>query len=162
VRLRESLSRAKAAPLKKDDTRVAAKTSAEAASDIPTGPTLHGYPGGPPKGTDMSQFKIVIPKRGEERKDNPEAGNGRATERKGGAPECGSRTAAPAATPGRGLRIRGEVSAKERGGGRAPPPVKKSRRVNQYRCQHASVRRAAVSVAADRARVAAGGVGVAA
>src|SRR5262247_1268698 len=32
---------------------------------------------------------------------------------------------APAATPRRGLRIRGEVSAKERGGGGAPPPVEK-------------------------------------
>jgi MerR family mercuric resistance operon transcriptional regulator len=32
---------------------------------------------------------------------------------------------APAATPSRGLRIRGEVSALVRGGGGAPPPVKK-------------------------------------
>jgi len=83
VKLRENLSRAKNAPLRKDDARAAAKTSAEAASDIPAGPTLHGYPGGPPKGTDMSQFKIVIPKRGEERKDNPEAGKGGAKVRKG-------------------------------------------------------------------------------
>jgi hypothetical protein len=51
--------------------------------DVPSGPTLHGYPGAPPKGTDMSQFKIVIPKRGEERKDNPEAGKGGAKVRKG-------------------------------------------------------------------------------
>jgi hypothetical protein len=83
VRLRENLARARNAPLKGGDSRVAAKTSAEAASDLPTGPTLHGYPGGPPKGTDMSQFKIVIPKRGEERKDNPEAGKGGAKVRKG-------------------------------------------------------------------------------
>jgi hypothetical protein len=83
VRLRENLSRARNAPLKGGDSRHAAKTSAEAASDLPTGPTLHGYPGGPPKGTDMSQFKIVIPKRGEERKDNPEAGKGGAKVRKG-------------------------------------------------------------------------------
>src|SRR5262245_11175078 len=84
VRLREHLARAENARLKRgDDTRVAAKTSAEAASDLPTGPTLHGSPGGPPKGTDMSQFKIVIPKRGEERKDNPEAGKGGAKIRKG-------------------------------------------------------------------------------
>jgi hypothetical protein len=83
VRLRENLARAKNAPLRKDDMRAAAKTSAEAASDLPTGPTLHGKPGGPPKGTDMSQFKIVIPKRGEERKDNPEAGKGGAKIRKG-------------------------------------------------------------------------------
>ncbi|OLD18326.1 MAG: hypothetical protein AUJ01_07755 [Acidobacteria bacterium 13_1_40CM_3_65_5] len=83
VRLRENLSRGRQTPLKSSDTRVAQKTAAEAASDLPVGPTLHGYPGGPPKGTDMSQFKIVIPKRGEERKDNPEAGKGGAKVRKG-------------------------------------------------------------------------------
>jgi len=83
VRLRENLSRARQAPLKSSDTRVAQKGAGEAPSDLPMGPTLHGYPGGPPKGTDMSQFKIVIPKRGEERKDNPEAGKGGAKIRKG-------------------------------------------------------------------------------
>jgi hypothetical protein len=82
VRMRENLSRARQAPLKAD-TRVARKGAGEATSDLPAGPTLHGYPGGPPKGTDMSQFKIVIPKRGEERKDNPEAGKGGAKIRKG-------------------------------------------------------------------------------
>jgi hypothetical protein len=81
VRMRENLSRARQAPLK--DTRVAQKGEGAPASDLPVGPTLHGYPGGPPKGTDMSQFKIVIPKRGEERKDNPEAGKGGAKIRKG-------------------------------------------------------------------------------
>jgi len=34
-------------------------------------------------GTDMAQFKIVIPKRGEERKENPEAGKGGVKVRKG-------------------------------------------------------------------------------
>ena len=82
VRMRENLSRARQAPLKAD-TRVAQKGEGAATSDLPVGPTLHGYPGGPPKGTDMSQFKIVIPKRGEERKDNPEAGKGGAKIRKG-------------------------------------------------------------------------------
>ena len=81
IRLRESLSRAKAPA--RTDTRLAQKTAAEMAGDLPAGPTLHGTPGGPPKGTDMSQFKIVIPKRGEERKDNPEAGKGGAKVRKG-------------------------------------------------------------------------------
>ncbi len=49
----------------------------------PTGPTLHGHPGAPPTKTEMSQFKIVIPKRGDERKDNPEAGKGGQKIRKG-------------------------------------------------------------------------------
>ena len=52
-------------------------------SDLPTGPTLHGRPGGPPPATDMNQFKIVIPKRGEERKDAPDAGKGGQKIRKG-------------------------------------------------------------------------------
>jgi len=82
VRMRENLSRARQAPLK-GDPRVAQKGEGTPASDLPAGPTLHGSPGGPPKGTDMSQFKIVIPKRGEERKDNPEAGKGGAKIRKG-------------------------------------------------------------------------------
>jgi len=82
VRLRENLARARQAPIKPDAARLAQRAAADA-SDLPAGPTLHGYPGGPPKGTDMSQFKIVIPKRGDERKDNPEAGKGGAKIRKG-------------------------------------------------------------------------------
>ena len=42
-----------------------------------------GTPGGPPPATDMNQFKIVIPKRGEERKDAPDAGKGGQKIRKG-------------------------------------------------------------------------------
>jgi hypothetical protein len=81
VRLREAAQK-RGAPARLDaskDPRIAANTAA----DLPTGPTLHGAPGAPPKGTDMAQFKIVIPKRGEERKDNPEAGKGGAKIRKG-------------------------------------------------------------------------------
>ena len=51
--------------------------------DLPSGSTLHGKPGGPPPATDMNQFKIVIPKRGEERKDAPDAGKGGQKIRKG-------------------------------------------------------------------------------
>ena len=52
-------------------------------SDLPAGPTLHGQPGGPPPATEMNQFKIVIPKRGDERKDAPDAGKGGQKIRKG-------------------------------------------------------------------------------
>jgi hypothetical protein len=52
-------------------------------SDLPTGPTLHGKPGGPPPAVNMNQFKIVIPKRGEERNDAPDAGKGGTKIRKG-------------------------------------------------------------------------------
>jgi hypothetical protein len=82
VRLREALAHPK--PSAKM-AAVAAKPAAvdESSADLPAGPTLHGRPGGPPPAANMSQFKIVIPKRGEERKDAPDAGKGGAKIRKG-------------------------------------------------------------------------------
>ena len=64
-------------------SRGAAARAAGEESDLPAGPTLHGRPGGPPAKSDMAQFKIVIPKRGEERKDDPQAGKGNVKVRKG-------------------------------------------------------------------------------
>jgi hypothetical protein len=82
IRLREVMNKTKAAPPAK--TARAAPAPAEAApGDLPAGPTLHGRPGGPPPASDMSQFKIVIPKRGDERKENPEAGKGGTKVRRG-------------------------------------------------------------------------------
>lgn len=46
-------------------------------------PTIHGRPGGPPKSVDMNQFKIVVPKRSDERDNNPEGGQGQEKVRKG-------------------------------------------------------------------------------
>jgi hypothetical protein len=46
-------------------------------------PTIHGRPGGPPKGGDGSKFEIVIPKRSDERNVNPEGGKGEERIRKG-------------------------------------------------------------------------------
>jgi hypothetical protein len=80
IRVRDALTRAKqiAAP------KTAARAAAGAVdSDLPAGPTLHGKPGGPPAAASMAQFKIVIPKRGEERKDDPQAGKGGTKVRKG-------------------------------------------------------------------------------
>jgi hypothetical protein len=81
IRARDALSKAKlVAPPK----NAAARAAAEAVeSDLPTGPTVHGRRGGPPPAASMAQFKIVIPKRGEERKDDPQAGKGGAKIRKG-------------------------------------------------------------------------------
>jgi hypothetical protein len=81
IRSRDALMKAKPATAK-----AAAAAAARAAgdeTDLPTGPTLHGHPGGPPAKSDMAQFKIVIPKRGEERKDDPQAGKGNIKVRKG-------------------------------------------------------------------------------
>jgi hypothetical protein len=83
VRLRETLARSRTAQPKAEAGKHAQRLATDVTRDLPSGPTLHGYPGAPPKGTDMSQFKIVIPKRGEERKDNPEAGKGGTKVRKG-------------------------------------------------------------------------------
>ena len=44
--------------------------------------TIHGRPGGPPKDNDFAQFKIVVPRRSEERED-PDAGQGTPKIRKG-------------------------------------------------------------------------------
>jgi hypothetical protein len=81
IRLRDAL--AKARPAAPGKAAAAAAKIAENESDLPAGPTLHGHPGGPPAKTDMAQFKIVIPKRGEERKDDPQAGKGGTKVRKG-------------------------------------------------------------------------------
>jgi hypothetical protein len=79
IRTREALAKSRPTAAKKD-TRVAARSADD---DLPSGPTVHGRPGGPPPATDMNQFKIVIPKRGEERKDAPDAGKGGQKIRKG-------------------------------------------------------------------------------
>ena len=80
VRQRDALAKPRATAPK---PAAAANAAAAAESDLPAGPTLHGHPGGPPAKTDMAQFKIVIPKRGEERKDDPQAGKGGTKIRKG-------------------------------------------------------------------------------
>lgn len=79
IRTRENLAKSRP-PTKGTAPKAAAKASED---DLPAGPTLHGRPGGPPPATDMNQFKIVIPKRGEERKDAPDAGKGGQKIRKG-------------------------------------------------------------------------------
>jgi hypothetical protein len=80
VRVRDALAHPRGAP------KSAAKAPPVAAaeeSDLPAGPTLHGKAGGPPPQVNMNQFKIVIPKRGEERNDAPDAGKGGTKIRKG-------------------------------------------------------------------------------
>jgi len=79
IRTREQLAKQRGPAAK-----APAKTAKAAdETDLPAGPTLHGNPGAPPKAVDMNQFKIVIPKRGEERKDAPDAGKGGQKIRKG-------------------------------------------------------------------------------
>jgi len=80
IRTRDMLAKSRPAAAAKAAAKPAAKADD---SDLPAGPTLHGRPGAPPAAVDMNQFKIVIPKRGEERKDAPDAGKGGQKIRKG-------------------------------------------------------------------------------
>jgi hypothetical protein len=45
--------------------------------------TIHGRQGGPPKNADVNEFRVVIPKRSDERDQNPEGGQGQQRIRKG-------------------------------------------------------------------------------
>lgn len=51
--------------------------------DLPAGPTIHGRPGGPPEGTDMSDFKTISPMRYDEREEQMDPGRGKEQKRKG-------------------------------------------------------------------------------
>lgn len=79
VRVRETLAKSRGAAVKLPS----AAEGDEAAGDLPSGSTLHGQPGAPPPGVSMSQFKMVVPMRPDERKEQPEAGRGPAKVRKG-------------------------------------------------------------------------------
>jgi hypothetical protein len=81
IRAREVMAKGRPPAASKSAASVPAYANEE--QDLPSGPTLHGRPGGPPPATEMNQFKIVIPKRGEERKDAPDAGKGGQKIRKG-------------------------------------------------------------------------------
>jgi hypothetical protein len=80
IRTRDMLAKMRGPATAKAGAKTAAKAEE---TDLPAGPTVHGKPGAPPAAVDMNQFKIVIPKRGEERKDAPDAGKGGQKIRKG-------------------------------------------------------------------------------
>jgi hypothetical protein len=71
----------------KNTVAKAKEVTAKAASaplvegELPTGPTIHGRPGAPPKGTDMGQFKVVTPLRPDERKEMKPQDAGKPTPR---------------------------------------------------------------------------------
>jgi tetratricopeptide (TPR) repeat protein len=86
VRLRDTASKAKpAAPSKHEDpARALPKpTGVVMAGDLPEGRTVHGEPGAPPPNTDMTQFKMHIPVRPDERQGGTDAGQGQKKIRKG-------------------------------------------------------------------------------
>src|SRR5204862_5788209 len=86
VRLRDTLSKARpVAPGKLEDpNRIAPKAPGLVmAGDLPEGRTVHGDPGAPPPNTDMTQFKMHIPIRPDERQGGSDAGQGKQKVRKG-------------------------------------------------------------------------------
>ncbi|MGB7219138.1 MAG: hypothetical protein WBD07_10055 [Vicinamibacterales bacterium] len=74
VRQRDQMARARGpvAPAKADLTGTTG-----------THPSIHGRQGAPPKGVDMSRFRIMIPKRSDERQENLEPGKGDTKGRRG-------------------------------------------------------------------------------
>lgn len=81
TRLRDALAKA---PVKnaKDGNKESAQ-SLDVSVDLPTGPTIHGRPGGPPEGESMSDFKTVTPMRYDEREEQMDPGRGQQQRRKG-------------------------------------------------------------------------------
>src|SRR5262245_33446827 len=70
IRMRDQLSKSKpTAPSKREDPARALQkqTGITMAGDLPEGRTVHGDPGSPPPNTDMTQFKMHIPIRPDER-----------------------------------------------------------------------------------------------
>ena len=84
---------------------------ADLAGTTGTHPSIHGHLGAPPKGVEMSRFKIMIPKRSDERKENIEAGKGEGRENNRGSSQhdacsrCGWTMGADGCSRGRRRRI---------------------------------------------------------
>ena len=87
VRMRDTISKTRPAPARRRRSTpvpIAPRAAAPLmAGDLPAGRTVHGEPGAPPPETDMSQFKMHIPLRPEERKAGEDAGEGGQKARKG-------------------------------------------------------------------------------
>lgn len=86
VRLRDTVSKSKPlAPGKREGPAKMLQqlTGVVMAGDLPEGRTVHGDPGAPPPNTDMTQFKMHIPVRPDERQGGSDAGQGKEKIRKG-------------------------------------------------------------------------------
>ena len=86
IRLRDTVSKTRPAPpgRKEDPSKAIQKlTGVQMAGDLPDGRTMHGDPGAPPPNTDMTQFKMHIPVRPDERQGGSDAGQGKEKIRKG-------------------------------------------------------------------------------
>jgi hypothetical protein len=86
VRLRDTISKSRpaSATRRPDPAATVPKSPGFVmAGDLPDGRTVHGDPGAPPPSTDMTQFKMHIPIRPDERQGGSDAGQGKQKIRKG-------------------------------------------------------------------------------
>ena len=86
VRLRDTISKSRppSATRRQDPAATVPKNPGFVmAGDLPEGRTVHGDPGAPPPSTDMTQFKMHIPIRPDERQGGSDAGQGKQKIRKG-------------------------------------------------------------------------------
>jgi hypothetical protein len=79
ARIRDMLAKAKGARSK--DFKPAEPEVASV--DLPTGPTVHGRPGGPPPTVSMNDFKTISPMRFDEREEQAQPGRGAPPRRRG-------------------------------------------------------------------------------
>jgi hypothetical protein len=82
AKLRDSLAKAPPAGRAARDRKATPKPE-DVSVDLPSGPTVHGRPGGPPEGTEMSDFKTITPMRYDEREEQMDPGRGSKIRRKG-------------------------------------------------------------------------------
>lgn len=80
VKLRDRIAKG---PSKNAKDAPKVPTAPDVSVDLPTGPTVHGRPGGPPEGESMSDFKTVTPMRYDEREEQMDPGRGQKLQRKG-------------------------------------------------------------------------------
>jgi hypothetical protein len=80
-KMRDALAKAPAKGATRD--KKVAEHPESVSIDLPTGPTVHGLPGGPPEGTVMSDFKTITPMRYDEREEQMDPGRGKEIRRKG-------------------------------------------------------------------------------
>jgi hypothetical protein len=83
TRLRDTLAKGPATSRAARDNKKAPAKPEDVTVDLPAGATIHGRPGGPPEGTDMSDFKTISPMRYDEREEQMDPGRGKTIQRKG-------------------------------------------------------------------------------
>lgn len=83
ARMRDTLAKMPPSRPGAKDRQPPGKKPVNISVDLPAGGTVHGLPGGPPEGTDMSDFKTITPMRYDEREEQTLPGRGKELKRRG-------------------------------------------------------------------------------